>query len=300
MIGTGLTIAGVAALVIAVIVIVDPLGDFETGLGDLRTFEYSPLVTTNLVKKLRTKRYVLVFGTSRVRLLSRRYLGEDTLNFHVLYGNPRAILELLKGLDAVQVNNIAKIYILLDLHTLGHDAYLHKVAYDSTLGRLAYRAERIETYLRAAVTKLWRNATGRYGYFVHPRGYTVPVQDRSNLCDVPFKGAKIREPGREELAALASIAAFAKYHGIRVIFFAAPVSRKFYSGIDKGVLAKWRRAVVSHISGYYDLLSLPQVVDDCALWADAIHLNGKGTILMLKALASKKYFLTAKHPGGVD
>ena len=81
MIGTGLTVAGVAALVVAVMVLVDPLGDFDTGLGDLRTFEYSPLVTTNLVKKLSTKRYVLVFGTSRVRLLSRRYLGEDTLNF---------------------------------------------------------------------------------------------------------------------------------------------------------------------------------------------------------------------------
>ena len=295
---TGVAVAATFALVIAAIVAVDPLGDFDTEIGDLRTFEYSPLVTANLARKLRTGRFILVFGTSRVRLLSRRYLGKDTLNFHVLYGNPRAILGFLEGLKPIQARNVSRIYVLLDLHTLGPNAYLPPADYGSTAGRYLYRVERIETYLRAGVSKLWRNATGRFEHYVHPRGYTVPINDRGNLCDLPFKGAKLVAPGQAELEALTAIEAYGKRHGIPIVFFSAPVSDKFYATIDKGALTKWRRAVASSVSGYHDLLVASGISDDCSLWADTIHLNGKGTTLMLNAMTSDRYYRSARKFNG--
>ena len=91
------------------------------------SYETNPNQTRNLIKKLNDEKYSIIFGSSRIQQVSSSIVKENLLNLNYIYARPDAIYDFLKKLDQNHWENIERIYVSLDLHSLTTEKYFVNV-----------------------------------------------------------------------------------------------------------------------------------------------------------------------------
>lgn len=240
-----------------------------------RRFYHSLASTKTLFDKLGgAKKYALVFGTSRSHLVSPDILGEDVLNFHALYGNPKSVDDFLGQLGEDQIASISKIYYLLDNATFSDNKSYPHFDYRSRLAPILYS---VKTFcadkISEAVKTVYRNRTGRYDYYLDENGYKIDVNEPTfdpktytgRSEDVSFKA--------DSMEALAAVDRFARSRGIPIVYYTAPLPDVYLRHIDFEALAALRAAWANRIGGFYELTYLEGVSNDYSNFFDESHLK---------------------------
>jgi len=110
------------SITILIYYIVNPYQIFEYSITKKKFFYSQNEYPIKLFNKLKTKKYSLLFGTSRSQRVQTDGTNTPILNLASLYGNPLSVLDFLHQLNQKQIKNIDKIYYLVDDHCLnGYD-----------------------------------------------------------------------------------------------------------------------------------------------------------------------------------
>ncbi len=259
---------------IAVTYIVDPYAEAEDADGIY--FATSPATIPRYRDLLAREPHVLVFGTSRSRLISDRFVGDKVINFHALYGWPKAVLTFLEGLDEQRLRNVHRVIYLLDQQTFAATDEANVTYPTTALGRLAFRLRDLRGYTQQSFIRASLLLRGGYRYHIDPRGFTV--EDRPETFDGVQNGVVGNQSfDPAEIARLADIKAFGDKHGIPIEFITPvmPVSR--LKVLNRDLLFAQRRGFVNALGAYFEMTYIPGISDDDKMFADSSHINSYGT-----------------------
>ena len=98
-------------------VLINPMQEFENSLTKNKYF-YNKNYSRKQFKKLKTSKNLLLFGTSKIHVISSKMLHRNVLNFHNLYGESGDILNFLMQLDNKQISNIDEILYGIDFPSI--------------------------------------------------------------------------------------------------------------------------------------------------------------------------------------
>ena len=229
-------------------------------------------------------RYILVFGTSQIRLASPDILGAPTLNFDALFNSyrrkrdPRAILYFLRQLNPRQAANIAKIYFQLDPAIFVEDRGAYQpLDFRSRrfFLRLSLQNFNIDKVLDAVKTVV-KNLTGTFDQYVDADGFKVELDERRSDSDETHGHWGGGRFSRDSVDVLKEIDRFAKEGSIPAIYFELPRAGSVLAQMDFAATAELRRAIIGSIDHFYDLVYLDGVSDDHSCFYDE-HLNTAAT-----------------------
>jgi hypothetical protein len=263
-----------AGLLAALLVWVDPYAERQG--GQFKTFVASTMTVRKFMRMLEERPRILVFGTSRSRLLDSDVLGGDMINLHALYGNPKAVRDFLSRLNDRQLGNIREVYYLLDRHTFEGDAYRDTLDYTSAVEILGAWLGRGGNYVRDALDKVFLNVRGGWNYEIRDNGASRFV------TDPVFDGRSRTTPEHrvttsDAIAALAEVAAILHAHGISVHFFTPPLPQEYWPLMDMDGYQAQMRAFASVLDEFTDMTVLDGVSTERSLFEDNSHLNMAGT-----------------------
>jgi hypothetical protein len=80
-----------------------------------KKFYYTKEFSKKQFNQLKSKEYTLIFGTSQIHMISSDLTNTNILNFHNLYGETGDIKNFLFQLNNIQIKNISRIILLIDL-----------------------------------------------------------------------------------------------------------------------------------------------------------------------------------------
>lgn len=263
-----------AGLLAALLAWVDPYAERQG--GQFKTFVANTMTVRKFMRMLEEQPRIVVFGTSRSRLMDSEMLGGEVVNLHALYGNPKAVRDFLSRLNDHQLGNIREVYYLLDRHTFEGDAYRDIVDYTSTVGVLGAWLGRGGNYARDAFDKVFLNVRGGWNYEIRDNGASRFV------VDPVFDGRSRATPEHrittaDTIAALAEVAAILRGHGVAVHFFTPPLPQEYWPLMDVDGYQAQMRAFASVLDEFTDMTVLDGISTERSLFEDSSHLNMAGT-----------------------
>jgi len=288
---------------ISVNFLIDP--DMETRLFEYKYNKYklshSPLSASFLLDELESSENILVFGTSRSHRINDIDFGTSVLNMHAVYGNPYAVLNLLKQLNKKQIGNIHTIYYLLDdLSFYGRERY-EPISYHSIMYKIFYlikstNFDKIKKSFRTVVANI-------YGpeLYINKNGSLVfnkklPLFDPSNRSHIePREIIQRRQKYTEDtFKVLQEVDIFVKKQNLDIIYFTPPLSTNYISNMDYNLFIGQKERFLQNIYGYFDLTYIKYISTDSKLFSDAGHVNedGKGKYVHILKSRDDKYFMT--------
>jgi hypothetical protein len=273
-----IAIAGAAAMLVLLFVFAEGVSLIGTDVLPLRNWkrlDSHQMLLRHQLNTLRTGPHVLVFGTSRNNMLSPDYLKRPVLNLNYVYGTPREILKCLRSLDAQQLRNIEKVYMLVDYHTLEKGRYPREL--DLSFTAYARDAFNNFTLRRAgiALNTILVNLGMPYPYYVSGNGYVVPANpDASTGFEVAQRfDRNFRLDAADELKELK---AFLEQHKIAAVFYTSPLPKEIVQAFGADFIARYTRTLADALGSYYQLIYVPEISDSGRNFSDDSHLNGTG------------------------
>lgn len=240
-----------------------------------RRFYHSLASTRTLFDKLGgPQKYALVFGTSRSHLVSSDILGENVLNFHALYGNPKSVADFLSQLDDKKIASISRIYYLLDNATFRDAKFSPHFDCRSRLSPILYSLKTFSAEkILEAVKTVYRNRTGRYDYYLDADGYKVNVNERTFDPKAYTGQSEDASFAADSMAALGAVDRFARSRGIPIVYYTATFPDVFLRRMDFEALAALHRGWAGQVGGFYELAYFEGVSDDYSNFLDESHLK---------------------------
>ena len=307
-------LAGAISLYISILFVVNILIDpdmehmvFKSRLNN-KHFFHSAYSAHLLFDLLKTKKVILVFGTSRTHQINTMdFDGSVVLNLHAIYGTPYAALDFLKNLDDRQWANITEIYFeLSDITYNGQEKY-KKVDYQSRWSTLLQTVK--ETNFDKLSRAYWtvnKNINQNDSIYINNEGAFIIEKE------LPPFNAKISghvESARkvqsrqvyknDSYIALKDLYNLIKTHHITPIYFTTPLRKEYIECSNIEALQEARSLYVDILGGYYDLSYIEQLSNDSNNFSDSQHTNTQGKNYYLKILKerdSRFYITKAKLP----
>ena len=289
--------------------LVDPYQDNKYSYDFKYSFGGGYGLYTKLKTKLENEPSELVFGTSRSRLISNKVLKSKNqiLNMHILYGNPNAIYNFLITLNDKQIENIKKVYVLLDTHVFCGSIGINKYFESSLIKRTLDQIQTFDlTKLIKAYRKLIINLMPKYTFeenFVPPfyvshNGETVFVK-KPEWNGINQEGLHSVSFNLETIKFLKLIDSWMLENKKKIIYFTPPHSlNDFIAHADKNYLTTLiiqRIEILKNLDGFYDFSLVPELMRDNSLWEDSFHLNKMGLDYLFNKIDWKKYYVDSKE-----
>jgi len=269
----------------AVYVTLDPFDEFGWRSPNRPVHAHTPLTAIRLTERLERAPHSLVFGTSRTQQISSELMGEPLLNLHTVYGNPRDIVRFLQSLPEAARNNIVRIYVLADLQTFERTYLEPDIDFRATpIERAVYRMRKFSAVDVVGLVREFGRMIRGAPYRLADDGALVPDQIARFAGAVPTLAASYAGLGFAHAPNLASIQRFAEAIGRPVLFFTPTLSRAFVEAAGCRFFDAYRRAVTQAVGDVRDLLYVPGISDNNALFVDESHLNRDGLRKLLPLL----------------
>lgn len=234
-------------------------------------FKYDKYTAKLAYEQLKIDKSILVFGTSRSAKVSNKVLNTEdkVLNVNGLYGNPFSISAFLNSLSPEQINNIKKVYYLVDTHTLkdkNHLKYgIRDVNYEN------YLSSFMDILLESiSISKLWDsyecvkknyfNVQQLNQYVDKDNGYIVvshKIKDTKYFMEYPYKKYGFDDDyfdfDKSAITKLAEINSFFKKHNITVVYYTGTYSPYFFYNMDLYKEFEKYKLVLSSVEKLYFL-----------------------------------------------
>lgn len=254
---------------------VDLIGTDVIPVDGWKRLSSNSFVLQHQLDKLRSHRYILVFGTSRNNMLSADYLHAPTLNLNFVYGEPGEILSCLRMLDQTQLRNIEKVFVLVDYHTLEKNRFRHPLR----LGAWDYLSELIETFSLQKVSKSFEtvaiNLGAPYAYYLSEDGNLVPGYAKS-MAAIVFSDPIRMSFRLDAVDDLKALNAFLIENKVPAVFYLPTLPVELIRALNRDVIERFVRAAVSAVPRLFQLIYVPEVSSNTLLFSDDSHLNAAG------------------------
>lgn len=293
-------------IIVFVNLIIDPYKEFDLFRFTLNQKQYfqSDLSAVRLSDLLQSDKYSIVFGTSRSKRLDSEMLGENIINFYPVYGKPRDIYNFLLLLNQTQVENIDKIYILLDYQ-------VYKKVTFFNINSLNYGNRLIESLKNLNYSKIERvalsifyNQTNYDYYFINNGSYFYKERIINKILfekDIDRQTKeKIKKEQKfliEEVKWLSKIEEYAKRHNKKTIYFTSSFYDLWSKKMDFETMRNLRKEFLKHIDGFYEFQYIPQITNDYTKFDNPTHLAMDGMKKVAEVLReeNKSFYTNAKN-----
>lgn len=295
-----IAMAGAAAMLVLLFVFaegVSLIGSDILPAANWRRLDSHQMLLRHQLNRLRASPHVVVFGTSRNNMLSPDYLQRPVLNLNYVYGTPREILKCLRALDAQQLANIERIYVLVDYHTLEKGRYPREL----DLSFAAYAKDAFNNFTlrraRVALNTILINLGMPYPYYVSGNGYVVPASpDASTGFEVPQRfDRNFRLDAADELKELN---AFLQQNKIAAVFYTPTLPTEIVQAFGEDFIARFTRVLADALGSYYQLIYVPEISGSARNFSDDSHLNGTGYRKLHRETDWNKYLTTPANADG--
>jgi len=259
--------------------VVDPEQIFNKSITKYK-FGYTKYYSKHQYEKLKSHKYILIFGTSRSQALSSKELGEPLLNFHNIYGEPGDILNFLKQLDKQQIQNTKHIYYLVSLDTMRNDINLldysvytiwDEVAEAFPLGNLS-----LKYLMRDIINNIRRKSI--YYYVDDDGSQFIYDKNKTTVLNRTVKQSfNINLKKSKSIETLLKIDTFCKKVGIKITYYTPTYTNK-YTLQKEQLFFMWKQLLQGGIDGFYALYYLNGTSNEVigkryTKFLDASHLN---------------------------
>lgn len=283
--------------------VIDPY--METRIMNIKPLKYkfahSAYASTFLYEKLKNEKSIIVFGTSRSHQINNDDFEFPVLNFHSIYGTPYAVMNFLEQLDEKQIQNINKVYYLIDDLTFnGKERYV-EVDYNNNLSKLFFMIKNTNlTKIQDALYSYKNNQQNPKAY-INENGSLIfkeelpPFESNNRNHTEPKDVVQRRQEFKKEsFLMLKNVNQFFKKYNIEVIYFTAPVTMKYIQLTDINDFIERRKLFLENIDGFYDLSYIKDLSDNDSMFSDFSHTRTAGKNIYLNILKNKdkKYFVT--------
>ena len=264
---------------------------------------------TKLKTKLKNQPSELIFGSSRSRLISNKVLKSKNqiLNMHIVYGNPIAIYDFLISLNDKQIENIKKVYVLLDTHVFCGSNDINKYFEKSLTKRTL---DQIQTFDLSKLIKAYRkliiNLMPKYtfeenyapSFYVLNSGETILLR-RPEWDGINQEALHSTSFSLETIKFLKLIDSWMVANKKKIIYFTPPHTlNDFIAHADESFLTTLiiqRIEILKNLDGFYDFSLVPELMKDNSLWEDSFHLNKKGLDYLFNKINWDKYYVQGKE-----
>lgn len=276
-------------------------------------FKYNNLTSKVVYENLKHKKATLIFGTSRSAKISSSMINKNVLNNNGLYGNPHSILNFLLELDPIQINNIEKIYFIIDTHCLkskdhlmqGYRHVYHKNYYLEFVNLLNYAID-INTsittyeYFKNILSGGYIQKIDKYSSAIIPikshlnRSFSSSLNWNTNLTDDYF------EYHKDAINALSMVHQFISNHNINHCYFTPTLTPHYLSTMDLHYEEEKYQSVLNVIDELHFLHYIEGVSDyykngKFVHFTNPSHLNYNCTKFVIeKIIPQKKYLVKNK------
>ncbi len=304
----------VAVFIFLIVIILDPY--YETNLIKIDginnyKFEQTQLSTKVLLEKLNSDKYSLVFGTSRSRKIDSELLNDNVLNIYPIYGHPISVYNFLNTLSKKQIENINKIYYLIDFQCFSDNNSVYENRFVMDLNS---NYEFILNYLKlfsidklfASVTMVLNNVFLNFNSYVSENGFAMYKEKDitnfdNNLKDIARQSKNSIKNGQEfsiqMLNYLSKIDEFSKKNNIEVTYFTSTFMQEYLNKMDYNLTVSLRNEFLTNISGFYDLAFIPDVSNKPEFFTNPTHISKDATKYIVDILLNKnnEFFVTKEN-----
>ncbi len=234
-----------------------------------------------ILNKLNYKKGVLLFGTSRTNLVSSEILRTNTYNMHYIYSHPKDVGSFLERLNTKQIENIDKIYFLIDYHTLEKKYFIEndinvffekQTNLEWTLNKLKILNQK---KIFESLNFIFNGLTGNYDYFINNEGSVISKKEIKWDGGSPTKKEHFNDYKFENYFYLTKIENFAKQNNIEVLFFTPIYPKKFFDKFEIK-LDNFLRKILSNIDNLYFFMYEKNISNNQEYFIDESHLNYVG------------------------
>jgi len=279
---TTITAITIYLLILISYILIDPEIVFNKSITE-KKFGYTKYYSKYQFKKLLQDKYSLVFGTSRSQKVSSCYQGNNLLNFHNIYGEPREILNFLLQLNQKQLNNIKNIYILVSLKTMRENGeefinYKSNTFFDKLLFILPLSPMSVKYLIRDIKYNILKSSIY---YWIDDDG-SLYVNDKNQSVIITAEAKKQKlsyniDDYQNAIQTLLEIDKFCKKHSINIKYYTPTNADKFFP--DTQMLRDlWLKLFQGGIDNFYGLYYIDGVSnnvknDNYLNFTDSNHLN---------------------------
>lgn len=244
------------------------------------SYETNPNQTRNLIKKLNDEKYSIIFGSSRIQQVSSSIVKENLLNLNYIYARPDAIYDFLKKLDQNHWENIERIYVSLDLHSLTTEKYFVNVE------EIFIETPKLEFLLQTIKESNLQslNRSMKYLLEVLSNNQKIKYDDRGvrvyNKKNIWGGENPVRLKGKSynnfELARyVADIEKLCNQKNKKVIFLTPVLSKKYYEQ-HKKFFEDFISSILKYTNEFYFFYYIKEISDNHEYFRDESHLNIDG------------------------
>ena len=234
-----------------------------------------------ILNKLNSKKGILLFGTSRTNLVSSEILRTNIYNMHFIYSHPKDVGLFLEKLNTKQIDNIDKIYFLIDYHTL-EKKYLRENdinVYFEKQTNLQWALNKLKNLdhkkIFESLNFIFNGLIGNYDYYVNEEGSVISNKEIKWDGGSPTKKEHFNEYKFENYFYLNRIENFAKQNNIEIIFFTPIYPAKFFDKFEIK-LDYFLRKILSNIDNLYFFMYEKSISNNQEYFIDESHLNYVG------------------------
>ena len=234
-----------------------------------------------ILNKLNSKKGILLFGTSRTNLVSSEILRTKTYNMHYIYSYPKDVGSFLEKLNNKQINNIDKIYFLIDYHTLEKKYNRENdinVYFESQTNK-EWTLNKLKNFNHRKIFDsfkfIYNGLTGEYDYYINDEGSVVSNKEVKWDGASPTKKEHFNEYKFENYFYLKKIDNFAKQNNIEVLFFTPIYPKEFFDKFEIR-LETFLSKILSNINNLYFFMYEKDISNNREYFIDESHLNYVG------------------------
>ena len=297
-----LSMGTVFFLFIFVTIVIDPYNENKliTHKFNLHKPRSSYTSSIRLFDKLKTDKYILLFGTSRSLKLSKKILGKPTINFSgSIYGEPTKVFNFLKQLNQTQKNNIIKIYYLLDMHTFSNNTST-LINYNSyfeyiKLHFINFNLEKVLAALETIILNLTLRGDymSEYGWIINTKrevtyGHKGPILSTIEHNNFIKSQNNIIFDERQ-FNYLSKLNKLLNDNNIQTIYFTPTFNIQALKEFNFEILDYQYKKFSNILNNFYDLTYIPVISNDYTMYTDSSHLKYKGFKYIFKKINFDDY-----------
>lgn len=234
--------------------------------------------STQLFNKLKTDKYILVFGTSRSHKLSEKILGQPTLNLSgSVYGEPNKVFNFLKQLNQKQKNNIIQVYYLLDIHTFSKNTS-QLIDYNSYPDYIKsqfinFNMDKINLSLKTILTnyKGAKDYVDENGCKINLEEHTFNPKTSYGEINAFVKHQSNTAFDKGQFQYLSKIKKLLKNNNIKTTYFIPTFNILALKKFNFSVIDYQKKKFSEILDSYYDLSYIPYISNDYNKFSDFSH-----------------------------
>ena len=235
-----------------------------------------------ILENLKNEKAILIFGTSRANQISSEILNFNTYNLHYVYSYPKIVLDFLENLDEKQINNIKKIYFLIDYHTIDKK-YTFAKNFDqiNIKNKFFWIKDKIKnlnlTSIYESFIFFYSRILNTYNYYVDENGSVISKGNHNWDGSLTTDSDHFKKYNFDDHDYLRKIQNFTKKKKIEIIFFTPIFSNGFCKMFEKKI-SDFVNMILLSIDEFHMFLCEENISNNNGYFVDESHLNYKGIL----------------------